>query len=432
MTSPRSREPGAGVDPHPTPAPRWRDLAASDRAWCGIVYVRAVTRIDMPPAADVRRALADLGRERPEIGRWTMPVPPRWRRVEPAERDEWLEHVIAVSVEGGADTDRVLALNRAPLERVPLRVLVGPDWIGVRMSHAMGDGWTVNTFLGHLLARAADRRAPVSWTVLSQRRRDLVIARAALTRLPTLAHAVRHRRELAGGVYEPAAAHADRLADRTVTLVSDTGFLRELRAVRDDWFPGTSAAVVATVGLRAALTRSSLPAPRPGFECLYNTRSEAAGTASCWGNWSAGVYIRPADDLSPAAVAAEMTRVRASGLAELAHASLRARARHADPTTVTMPRAEGAPRLTMSYTQAHLVDPLFPGLRVGETEIGTHARPNGVESVTVSAVECAGRLSVGLAFFPDIWDDAVVRESVSAFLAGPRQVLADLRPAGPA
>ena len=69
----------------------------------------------------------------------------------------------------------------------------------------------------------------------------------------------------------------------------------------------------------AALEGSSLPAARPGFECLFNTRQDSMGTQAAWGNWSVGIYIRPSSDLSPAAVHAEMQRVRNSGLPELAH-----------------------------------------------------------------------------------------------------------------
>jgi hypothetical protein len=401
---------------------RWRRLPASDRAWSGVRYVRALVGLDMPTGQQVRQALALLT-DAPEIGRWLELSPPRWRPVTPAEREAWLDRVFAASAERGVGMDRALAVHGTPLTGVPLRVVAGPDWISVAMSHAVGDGWTVNNFLGHLLRQAAcDTSVPLPWRVLPQGSRDLVIARDVLGHLGTLGWALRRRDQLAGGVYEPAVAHADRLADQTVNLASDAGFLAELRAVRDAEFPGVSAAVVAMVGLRAAFA-STLAAPRPGFECLFNTRSAAAGTADGWGNWSAGVYVHPTDDYAPAAVAAEIARVREAGLAGLAHASLRARARRCSADTVQVARAEGAPRLTMSYTQRHLTDPIVPGLRPGESVIATRTRPNGVDSVTVQAVELAGRLSISVACYPDVWAAEAVESAVRAFLTDPHDCL---------
>lgn len=432
MSDFRSREPDPGVSPHPAPGPRWRDLDAIDRSWAGVAYVRAFTGVDVPGAPALRSALLDLARHRSEVGRWIDEAEPRWRPVDATEWDDWLDRSLAHDAEPGVTTQVGMERNLAPLAGPPIRVLAGPDWISVRASHTASDGWANLAFVGELLRRAAAFEAgqqaggaDVPWTVFSSRRRDAIIVRETVRRLPTLAHAVRHRRELAGGEYEPASAAADSLADRTYALADPQviGRVRELRAA---WFPDASAAAVVMTGLRAALESADLPACRPGFECLFNTRDERMGTATAWGNWSAGIYLRPADDRSPDAVSEEMRRVRASGLPELAHASLRARARRSSSATITMPKAEGAPRLTMSYTAGRLISDLVPGLRAGESEIGTWTRPNGTESITVQAIECAGRLTVGLSFFPDVWPADVVCGAVSAFLADPEPVLASL------
>lgn len=406
-------------------ASAWRPLDPLDRAWSGVGFVRAVTGIDAPAPEYVRDALLDLAVLAPELGRWTRDLPPRWRSIGSGELPAWLQRAFVASGEAGVGPQRAMELNLGPLSDVPLRVLAGPDWLSVRMSHTLGDGWTVDTVIAHLLRQAtAPELLPLPWHVVSTRRRDAMLVRDIARRLPVLAHAVRHRRELAGGRYEPAGRAADLMVDHSYAI-TDGEFPGRVRALRDRLFPQASVAALTLTGLRAALAASSLPSLRPGFECLFNTRSPGDGTADAWGNWSAGVFVNPTDDLDPVAVNAEMKRVRESGLPVLARASLRARAHRSDATTITMPSAVGAPRLTMSYVNGRGLAAALPGLRP-DSEFGTWTRPNGTESITVQTVECLGRLSVGLSFFPDVWPADVVCGAVERFLRDPAPILAEL------
>lgn len=400
--------------------PIWFELDPMDQAWSGVWYVRAFLDLDMPAPDRFRRAVHDLAVESTAFGRWTTATPPRWRPVAEQERGAWLNRAVWVSDEADIDDQRAFAVNADPLLDMPFRFVIGPNWISVRMTHAIGDGYTVNALVGHLLRRArADE--PVPWTYVSPGRRDRIIARDVVAHVGTLATALRNRRELAGGSYEPASIRAAMLPDLSLGLVSGAGFPARLREIRDDLYPGASAAAVAMVGLRAAFA-STLPEPRPGFECLFNTRSSAS--ANSWGNWSVGVYIRPGDDYSPEATSREITRVRRTGLPKLAAASLRARARKSSGDRVQVVAPEGAPRLTLSYTQEHATATTIPGLRPGRSMVATLTTPNGVETITVQAVELAGRLSVSASFYPDVWPRDAVERAVRLFLDDPRSALA--------
>ena len=410
-----------------TPDHGWQPMDAIDRSWSGVGYVRSFLDLDMPSFDRMRAGLASLIAVSPEVGRWFSAAPPRWGVLRDADREAWLDAAVVRVDEPAPDAQRTFDLQRDPLGDHPFRVLVGPDWISIRMTHAMGDGYTVNALVGHLLDRGhADTPLDLPWTTISARRRDRLILREVAGHLGTLAWALRHRAELAGGSYEPASLNADAMSDLSVVAVSRAGFPRELRELRDRWFPGASAAAVAKVAFRGAFA-STLPEPRPGFECLFNGRP--ADRATCWGNWSAGVFIHPQDDYSPLATTAEMVRVRDTGLPGLAFASLRLRGRGASGDSVQVAAREGAPRLTMSYTQEHAMNSVIPGLRAGRSRIGTQTRPNGVDTITVQAVELAGRLSVGLSFYPDVWARADVETALDRLLTDPASCLARALPA---
>lgn len=414
---------------------RWRPLAPLDRGWTGVVFTRSFVHLDVPEHARIVTAMEHLARTRPEVGRWLRADGSHWRPVRDDEIDVWLRGaVVAIddADQSPADLERISELNSAPLGELPLRLMVGPDWVSLTLSHVVGDAWSLNRLLGWVLTAArVDGPAlpPVPWSVISSRRSDLLLVRRVLARPAAAWEAVRHRRELAGGTYEPAAVRADALPHATIHLASEPGASQRLRVLRDASFPGVSLSALVAVGLRVVLD-DVLPAARPGFECIYNDRSEADGTAQAWGNFASGVYVRPDDDLAPAAVAAEIARVRRSGLSTLARLSLRLRGSRpvmqilrSRRRVVSMPRPEGRPRLTFSWMAAHLVDDAVPGLLPGRTLAGMHGRPNGVESISVHAIECAGRIHFGVGHVPAVWPTEVVRGAIERLAADPVAVL---------
>lgn len=430
----RRRDPAI---PAPSSSDRWRPLAPLDRGWTGVVFTRSFVHLDVPDHAGVVRAMAHLARSRPEIGRWLRADGSHWRRVRDDEVDAWLRGTVVCfdADQVPADLERISELNSAPLGASPLRLMVGPDWVSLTLSHVVGDAWSLNRLMGWVLAAArvdTPSALPVPWSVVSPLRSDLLLARRALSRPAAVWEALRHRRELAGGTYEPAAVRADALPYATIHLATEVGASQRLRALRDAAFPGVSLSALVAVGLRVVLD-DVLPAARPGFECIYNDRTGSDGTQDAWGNFASGVYVRPDDDLVPAAVASEIARVRRSGLSTLSRLSLRLRGSRpvmrilrSRRRVVSMPRPEGRPRLTFSWMAAHLVDDAVPGLVPGRTLAGMHGRPNGVESISVHAIECAGRIHFGVGHVPAVWPTDVVRGAVERLAADPVAVLRPL------
>lgn len=401
----------------------WLPMDVTDRCWAGVEFTRVHVGLDMPAPEQVRRALRTLATLSPEIGRWTTMAPPSWARLSADEMSDWLERVLRVSDERGASAARAIEVNDDPLGELPFRLVIGPDWLSLHQSHAIGDGQSVLMFLGQLLTQARSTEIlPLRWTTVPARRRNRLIAHAVLRHLRSMPYVLGHRGELAGGTYEPAALRADSLDHVAMPFVSEPGFTTRLRTVRDEHFPQASVVGLTTVALRAALDQAIAPM-RPGFECLYNTRSQADGTGAAWGNWSTGVYLRPADDLSPEDVTAAMRRARDLGLPSYAAAAQRLRGRRASGDSVQVVAPDGAPRLTMSYIREEVTTQTIPGVRVGEYVVSSRTRPNGLDSITSQAIEAAGRVALNMAFFPQVWSVDAVTRAVEAFFADPLDVV---------
>jgi hypothetical protein len=186
--------------------------------------------------------------------------------------------------------------------------------------------------------------------------------------------------------------------------------------MRDAQFPGASIAALSLVGLRAALG-DVLPPARPGFECVFDTRGRSGHG---FGNWSAGVYLLPVDDMSPIDVSESIARSRRTGLTTIASASLRARR----PTGARqVPAPVGAPRLTLSFSHLRGEIAAVPGLDPDRSQLGIECLPNGMETITASLFDWAGRLHVNMAFYPHVWSSAAVGEAIEDFLAEPERCL---------
>ncbi|MGZ4475516.1 MAG: hypothetical protein ACXVWW_07395 [Nocardioides sp.] len=395
----------------------WRPGDPVDLAWRGIGYIRAYLRMDIPDAALIRRALRQIATISPQVGRWCHPDG-HWRPVGEREMDAWLDlHVFASPLHAIAPE---LAFTLPPHLRARQRfsVMVGDDWLLVTADHEFGDGLTVDTFVGHLLRQArSEETLELPWRVATAWERDRDIAAGLLRNARSLPYVVRHRRELAGGSY---AIDEQERTPTTVVALSDLRFTAAVRHLRDRLYPDASMAAIVIAGIRAGLARC-VAEVRPGFECLYNSRRPHAGLP-LWGNWSAGLYVRPHDDHDPVAISEAMVEVRDRGLPAYALAAMRARGRHTIDTHAPSAAATGAPRLTVSYFGQHTVA-MLPGVRPGESLIATFSHPNGPDSISVQAVELGGRLSLSAAFNPEVWPRNHVQEALRDFLASPERVL---------
>ncbi|TCJ30890.1 hypothetical protein [Nocardioides jejuensis] len=387
---------------------------AIDRAWSGIRYTRACVGLEVPPLADLRAALVTVARLDPVVARHYAPDG-SWRAVADDDLAAWSASVVTAVDDSNTGTDQILARAREAALTSRFHVLVGTDWLALAADHGLGDGQTADLLLVQLLLQAASgATVPLHWQRLGPVRRDARVAAGVARNIGSVRWVLDHRQALAGGSYgpmEPTEPH------RLIVDVSDADFMAGIRKRRDEHHPGASAAAVAIAGLRAGIA-AELGEPRPGFECLFNTRARDRGGLTAWGNWSAGVYLEPTDDDDPSSIGATLAEARSRGVASYALAATRAAARRAGRSEG--PRgviAEGRPRLTVSYmTDRGLA--AAPGFVPGQTLVVTDTVPNGLDTITFQIVETAGRLVVSTAFFPEAWEPDRVAAGVRRFLSG--------------
>lgn len=393
-------------------------MDASDASWHGIDSVRMFLRIDMPPLDRVRGAMRRLATDSP-VGTWYDRDRPVRRAVKHDELDGWLDRTLIRVDEDLDDLERAVAMQSAPLEDLPLRIMIGPSWMTVRQNHAVGDGWTSIHLLSHLLRQAASPDpVDLPWTEISSRRRSWLTAGLVARHPAGVVRAMARRKQLGGGPYELATIETAGLLPTLLYRRSAIGFGSHLRSVRDEHLPGSSLAAMTLVGLRAAIA-AELPAPRPGAECVFDIRRESRSTRRAFGNWSAGVYLTSADDTSPVAVSASLTDARDAALPVMSSAAARARGSRGLSAAQTVAAASGAPRLTLSFTQAHGPIGDFPGIDEARSVIALATTPNGPESITLTVLERRGTLHLNVSFYPDVWERAAVERAVDSFLADP-------------
>ncbi|NGN92022.1 hypothetical protein G5C66_04625 [Nocardioides sp. KC13] len=398
----------------------WRSGDPIDRGWAGIRYTRACLGLDMPTVQAVRAALITIASPSSGIPR-VYDDRGSWRSVPMTRVCAWAQAVVTWVDEPGADPDRIFALGRE--QRLPSRfhLLVGPDWFALCADHAFGDGQSADMFIAQILTQAATPvRIPVPWERLGPLRRDRAIVAGVARNLGSLPWMLRNRAGLAGGTYgplEPAGPH------RIVVSHSDARFMDRLRRARAERFPGASAAAIVGAGLRAGVA-DVLGEPRPGFECLFNSRASGRSGLVPWGNWSIGAYLYPEDDLDPLSIGAAMTEARARGVAAYGLAAARM-ARKAETGPLQGATAEGTPRLTLSYMSGRALEST-PGFVPGRSSIITDSMPNGLDAITFQTVETGGRITVSTAYFPQAWDGDLISAGVRRFLDEGAEILRPL------
>lgn len=396
----------------------WRVMASDDAGWHGIESVRMFLDIEVPPFARVRHAMRQLSAET-GIVCWYDRSRPLVKDVQPEDVEGWLDRVLVETSQPVQDVELAVAMQAAPLDDLPIRIMVGPTWVTIRQSHAVGDGWSSINLIAQVLRQASsDRPLDLPWTSLRPGRRALVAARVLSRHPGTVLRAVARRKQLRGGHYELASQETAGLHPTVLYRRSPRGFSDALRTLRDEHFAGSSVAAMTLVGLRTALA-TELPAPRPGVECVFDNRREARASRNAFGNWSAGVYLTSSDDTSPVAVSQSMATARRTALPVVSSAAARARAMRGISAARTVAVSVGAPRLTLSFTQGHGPLGSFPGIDDLTSTVALATTPNGPESITLTAADLRGTLHLSVSYYPQVWDRGSVGRAVDRFFGDP-------------
>ena len=398
-----------------------RRFDRTDAAWAGIDYTYVWLGLDLPPIAELRRALVTVMDLDPLIGaRLDLPRC-RYHPVAPADRAARAEELVTDALPDGLRPETALNQFELDLGSRPFLLFVGERDLVVRFAHAFGDAWSCNTLIKHLLAQArTDERLPLPWDTLAPVRRDVFALRWVLQRPRALLAALRHRGELSGGTYELASLRTLQEPLDHVATTSPAGFVQHLSAERKRRGFETSTAAIMLTGIRRHLTARGLP-PLPGAEMLFDTRGGSKVTARAFGNWAAGVYVNPTDDDDLQAVGAEFRRVRDAGFPFLAAAAARRRAGLQSRGDKLVLAPLGRPRLTLTHLNRGGPQLGMPWLADNaDHHVLSGCAPNGLETILIGGREMEdGRLGLSLSFHPAGWPSDVIRSVVEAFMDDP-------------
>jgi hypothetical protein len=389
-------------------------VRARDRGWLGLDSLRVVGPFEGVAADGLRAALAGLHAARPDhpavclIDRRAT----RWVRLSAGEfAGHAATAVVTVDVPPGEDPADLVTryLLGTPLDHRPLLLAVAGGHVGLKVSHAVGDGRVVNALLPELIQAAAGHvptapdpapAAPVARAVLhhfgrhpGRLFRALPAARPPVTGAATVP-------------WRPDAAY--------VSVRSATA-LGEIREWRDAHLPGVSATAIQFAAMAAALRRCGLPAGGPGAVVLVDARRYLPAGRGADGNFSWGLYLRPDELTDPRAVHRALVGELASGSA-LAMLALRAgrmlvTAHRPGPVPRRVP-ARPRPRLTFTHlgrlaAYRDLPWACEPGRRRNISVPTT----SGPEAVTVSFSDLAGVLHLNVSFHRSTFDPAAVRRA---------------------
>jgi len=376
--------------------------------------------LDLPSLDALRRGVAAMAQVNPGIFRVTESASGRWRAFSRPELRDAPERLVtssdAIGPEGAMGT--VLATT---LRGVNFRLLHGPDWLGLRVSHAaLFDGVSTFTMLAGLLSPGV---APQSVQVVPGPRRDAMLAGYLATHPVAVRAAAVHRARLASTRLAPAPATP--VEPPAFTHVHSSGQLpRRLRELRDECWPTASVGAVLLVGFRAGLAQAGVT-PHAGAEVLMDVRRYFPSPRPIFGNWAAGVHVRAVDDYSPTSVTRATQAAARAGLPVAAMAAGRVLGRLRASTTLDrpVPSPMGAPRISFTFLGAHSVAARLPWRTDRTAFTVERTRPANAEAITLVAKEIGGRFSFTASHYESVWPAAVVRAALTRFLDDPLQVI---------
>ena len=399
--------------------PRWRRFEANDFFFAydnEHVYVG----LELPTIDELRASVARMASLNPEIFRVTDLASGRWRPFDQPELASAPERLVVRS-ETRDPESALHEIAATPLGDVNFRLVLGEDWLGLRVCHAaLFDGVSSATMMSGLLGTDG----PAKVRVIPGPCRDTMLARYLGTRPEAVRAAIAHKRRLGVAEYGRPRAVPDEPPVLTHAS-SPSGMLEELRHLRDSRWAGASVASAVLVGLRAALAQVG-PAPRQGVEMLFDVRRFFPSDRALFGNWASGVHLEPADDLSPVAVSQATRAALHSSLpvAAMAASRLRGRRLGAAALTPALPAPHGAPRLSFSFMGAHSPIRMLPWRRDRRPALMERSRPANAEAMTIMAKEIHGHLSLNVSHYGSVWPRSAVETALQLFLDDPAGVIA--------
>jgi hypothetical protein len=320
------------------------------------------------------------------------------------------------------------------LPDVPLRYSIGAHAVASVNSHALYDGWVSRRVLAAVMAAAASGGVPGESLRAGAR---APLARAlARSWVQDSRRTVRSFREPRPGppAGEAPSGDAGRVSWRPdATCVSARGPVTgpaDLRAWRDEYAPGASAAAVMFAAARRALEDAGLPPKLPGMYTLVDNRRYLGPGDRVIGNFAVPVYLDPADAADPVAVGRALKRQVEAGQPLAASAlGIAYTLRHGTDTPPS--DRPGNPRPVPILNQLGRLAMLEPlpwrdgGAGARYVQLGTQGNP---EDVTIYLSELLGRVNVTVAFHRNVFDPRHMRAIADRLAHDPVAVLSTPAP----
>ncbi len=413
-------------------------MSVRDADWLAYDHLRVVGPLRGVTAEQIRATLVELHRrhrDHPSVCA-IDPVARRWVPSSPADYARLVEQDVAESPPGPDPAAAVLAaLLAAPLAGRPLRVVVCGDFVGIRMSHGVGDGRVFNALVPELFGAGAAQRPP---RLAFRRPSRLPLAKAALRyfgrdprRLGRLATVPRPVLPQPPAEQPRRPWHPD-LA--TYYRRSDGDLVASVRAWRDRELPGVSAAAVLFAATFLAFDEAGLGSENQGVMVLVDARRYLSKSATVDGNFAAAQYLLPADPRDPRAIYEAMGAAVSAGrpLTSLGLRDLLAwRGRHTTPAPPDSVRVHPHPELSLTHIGRMDGYGRLPwAVPAGERQFISAPTPGGPEGVTISFAEMGGAIHLNTAFHRSTFAEEPVRRAIDLVCADPVTLLAAARQGG--
>lgn len=303
----------------------------------------------------------------------------------------------------------VTRIRQVDLGGLPFRLTLGPDWAGLVINHAIGDGKNILPLLADLTACAGfdnvrgfpvGTRAPLARaltrTYVLSPRTAVAVVRQPRTPWPV---------QVSGG--RTTSAQRDAVV---VGCRSSVDFLPELRSLRDATAP--SASIFAMLIARTfSFARERDMAMYPGFSVTVDARRYLPAKTQVAGNFSAGNFLGCSAVPTPGEVTETLGTLLRTGRPLLSMLLSARRANVNVKTWVIDPDA----RTLISFSHlGRLALPAMPAAAQSQLEFATMGRPSGPHGISLNLGEVGGRLNVSASFYPDMLSSDLVRDLTCA------------------
>jgi hypothetical protein len=372
-------------------------LSRRDLAWRDNTPVHAMVLDSLPSPEQIRAAFAEVATA--VQGSYALRLVDieagRWRALNPAELQEYLEAIVVQAPRVETEADLAQRTERAqltPLGDLPFRAEIAPQSAVFTFRHALGDGRTIWSLavaiafpdrMNEILA--ADSRDP---------RRPLITALwHTFGRNPRrLLETLRSEREafpLRASGHIPLRAEAFEVVGRRSAL----GFRREIQRHRKATAPGSSMVGFLVARAMGAIYDHGLN-PYQGVGVVADARRHLPGRRLDVGNFSSAAYLPIADPRDAVLATRAIDAFAESARPLLTLAAMAAHARRGQLTEAVWLESDEAPRPLVTFTNMGRLP--WPG----EPPVAWHAlgRPIGRYGLAILMYEVGGYVYASVSY----------------------------------